>query len=162
MTIMERGCYNKKWPKKNLSELVSLLENEYPEGVKLDNLSKRVGMTKQYLSYMFKNDKMSLAIAERITNKLGYELKLYFPELHDIPKHPEVMKEYPNAKNLSGLVNLLSQKNISIHYMSTRINKADSVLKRAFETGNIRLDILYTIADNLNIDFVWDFNRITK
>lgn len=157
---MKRGCYNKKWPKKNLGELVSLIENEYPEGINLAMLSERVGIAKQYLSYMFKNDKMSLAIAERITNRLGYELKLYFPELRDTPKHPEVMKEYPNAGNLSGLVNLLSQKNISIHYMSSRINKSDSVLKRAFETGDIQLTTLYTIADNLNIDFIWDFVKI--
>lgn len=154
---MERGCYNKKWPKKNLGELIAFIEGEFPEGIKLETISEKTGLAKQYISFMFKNDKMSLKMAERITSSLGHELKLYFPELHDMPKHPEVMREYPNAGNLSGLVNYLSQRNISIHHMSGRIGKSDSVIKLAFEKGDIQLNTLYEITENLNIEFIWEF-----
>lgn len=159
--MQKRKPYTKNWPRKNLGELIGFIEQQYPDGFSLEMLAERMNTSVQNVSRIFVRDDMKLSKAEEITNIFGYKLVLFFPERERIglDYSPYRKKEYPNAKNLTGLVKYINDSNISINYMSQRINKANIVLMNAFNRGDIFISTLYDITHNLNIEFMWEFRK---
>lgn len=149
----------KKWPRKNLGEVIDFLERVNPEGVSLQTLADKFGVTRGSISNMFSKDDMKLSKAESIANGYGYELKLFFPRrIHKdgfVP--PEPKREFPNAANLSGLVKYIHDSDYSFSWVGEVNGISANVLTRAFEKGDISIRTLKKIIDNLGLCVIWSF-----
>ncbi len=160
---MIRQPYKNTWPRKNLGELLNFLDRIYPEGYTLDTLAEKFGVTRESFSQMFRGDDAKLSKAEAIARAYGYRLTLYFPqktrllgELHtSAPRHT-----YPDAGNLAGLVKYIQDSNISIHHMGLRIGRRYGPINAAFSKGDIKISMLYEILKNLNINVIWNFEKL--
>jgi hypothetical protein len=153
--------YNKHWPKKNLGEIVNFIEKQFPQGLYISVIAKKLDKTPQYISGLFNKDDMKLSKAEEIADIFGYRLRLYFP-VKEYPwgmQAPEPKRPFPNAGNLTGLVRYLSDSNITVNNMSKRIGKSNSVLTDAFNKGDILISTLYLIINNLDIEVIWIFEE---
>ena len=156
-----RHIHKKAWPRKFLNEIISFIEEQHGYEPSLDDISKKTGLSVANISALFMRDDMKLSRAEDIARKYGCELRLFFP-LKEYPIEWEShvsRREFPNAKNLSGLVKYLYDSNITINHMSKRIGRSNMMIMKAFSTGDIFLSNLYQIIDNLNIDVIWIFEN---
>ncbi|MBQ8482887.1 MAG: hypothetical protein IJ504_01120 [Bacteroidales bacterium] len=154
----------KAWPRKNLKELIAFIEEQHGYEPSLEELSQKTGLSVANISAIFIRDDMKLSRAEAIARKYGHELKLFFP-LKEYPIEWEShisRREFPNAGNLSGLIKYMYDSNISINHMSRRINRSHMMINKAFSKGDIFISSLNQIIDNLNIDVIWMFEKMTK
>ncbi len=156
----------RRWKKENLYELFRFLENIYGGEIDLHDFSSRTGISYANASSIFLKDDMKLSRVESIARAYGYELKLFFPvigfSLNSNWNKSQIAEKYPNAGNLTGLIQYMSDRNITMNYMSQRIHHSISVLKRSALSGDIFLSILYEIINNLKINVIWDFQKINK
>lgn len=149
----------KKWPRKNLGELLNFLEEQHPEGLSLYALAERMKMERGGVSNMFRKDDMKLSKAEEIARRYGYELRLFFPiRRYDdgyIPQPPKI--QYNNAGNLSGLVKYIQDSEYSVSFVAEKTGVAPIVLHHAFKTGNIKISTLNALLDHLGLCVIWKF-----
>ena len=156
--------YKKAWPRKILNELITFIEEQHDYEPSLEDISQKTGLSVSNISAQFMKDDMKLSRAEEIARSYGYELKLFFP-LKEYPfewANHISRREFPDAGNLSGLVKYLYDSNISITYMSKRINKHVTLLMNAFKKGDIFLSSLHQVTTNLNINVIWIFEKRTS
>lgn len=153
----------KKWPKKNLGELISFIEQFHPGGVSLEVLAGELETTPQGVSNMFRRDDMKLSRAEEIVRLYGYELKIYYPvrEFVDGYIPPEPKKHYPKAGNLSGLVKYIQDSEWSFSFVAEQSKLSPSTLTKAFTKGDILLSTLNNVVDSLGIVTVWRYEKQT-
>lgn len=156
---MRPTSYIKKWPAKHLSELVAFLEKQHDDNLSIKDVANRTGMTIQYISFLFRKDDMKLSRAENIAKAYGYTLKLYFPQREWKYEGPN-RREFPNAKNLSGLVQYMNDSNKTVNSLSQELRISNGVLTKAFNNGDIFISMLYTVVEMLNIEFIWSFEKI--
>lgn len=154
--------YKKQWPLRNLVHMHSFITRFHPEGLNLKSISEKTGLSQSMISHYFVKDDMPLKKCEEIARTYGYRLTLFFPYSEFLPQHPETMREYPNAGNLQGLVTYLSQRNITLNHLRLRIHKSPTMMKKALETGNIKLSMLYLVARELKIHIEWEFEKINN
>ena len=156
----KRRSYTKnKWPRKNLGEIINFLEQIYPEGISIDVLSKKLGVTKGSVSNMFVHDNMKLSKAEEISRIYGFSLSLFFPKRHygDDYEPPKTRYDFPNAGNLTGLVRYFQDSGYSLSLVAEKNHISPNVLTRAFRSGDINLKTLNNILDELGLCVIWKF-----
>lgn len=158
---MSTRVKRKKWPRKNLGELLNFLETFYPDGISLEELAKDIKTTKGSISNMFRRDDMKLSKAEKICDMYGYKLSLFFPvrrwEDGYVPRPPS--KAYPNAGNLGGLVKYIQDSEYSMTFVAEKNNMSVTTLTSAFSTGDILLSTLNSVVDTLGICIIWNFYK---
>lgn len=154
--------YTKKWPRKNLGELVNFLELQHPEGLSLRSLADDLDVTAQTVSRTFIRDDMKLSRAEEIAKAYGYELKLFYTEKEFLfePINPVKRKNFPNAGNLAGLIKYIYDCNYSVAYVCTLANMNYNILMAALTNGDIFVSRLYEIVNALKIEVLWIFDKI--
>lgn len=158
-----RASYKKHWPRKTLGEVINFLEERHPEGLKIDDISRNIGLTPQGVTNMFMRDDMRLSKAEKIIEAYGYKLRLYFPVRRDKGLNETTIKrDFPKAGNLGGLVRYIKDSGYSIKFVSELSHNYPSVITRAFDTGDIMLSTLQDITDTLGITTVWKFEKINQ
>ena len=149
----------KKWPRQNLGELVSFLEMQYPEGLTIEAIAQRLGVTPQGVSNLFRKDDMKLSRAEEIAKIYGYKLVIYYPVrvYNDgyVPCTP--IHSYPNAKNLSGLVKYIQDSEYYVSFVAEKSGMNPITLLNAFKKGDIQLSRLNAVLDTLGIWAKWTF-----
>lgn len=154
----------KKWPRKNLGELIDFLEKVNPEGISLHTLAEKFSVTRASISNMFNKDEMKLSKAEEIARLYGHSLTLFFPQrVHKdgfVPPPPK--REFPNAGNLTGLVKYIQDSDYSIAWVAEVNGFSPNVLTRAFENGDISIRTLKRINDNLGLCVIWKFEPLPK
>lgn len=153
------GAHNKKWPAKNLGEVMGFLENIFPDGVSGKTLAADLGQTPQSISGLFCKDDMHLSKAEEIARIYGYELKIFYPirKQYDWFTPPPPKNTFPNAGNLEGLVQYVNDAGWSIRFASQRMNKDPNIVWRAFNNGDIKISTLKQMLDALGICAIWKF-----
>lgn len=161
---MTRKINAKHWPRKNLGELLTFLEGQHPDGMAINDIAQKLGVTQQSVSGMFMKDDIKLSRAESIAEAYGYQLKLFFPKRENIlglTPPPSLLKEkdFPNIGNLAGLYRYLLDSNITLNSISTRIGMSFGVIQRAFSKGDIFISTLYEIAKELKIEVYWTFEN---
>jgi len=153
----------KKWPRKNLGELVNFLEREENGDISLETIARRLGVTKGSISNVFCHDDMKLSRAEEIAAMYGYRLVLYYPVQYygyeDGMVPCEMKKSFPNARNLTGLINYIQQSDFTIAYTARLAGLAPNILYRAFNSGDIMISTLNRCTDALNIITMWKFEK---
>lgn len=161
-----RKSLKKKWPRKNLGELINFIESKETDGLTLDALSQRLGVSKGSISNVFCHDDMKLSRAEEISSIYGYRLSIYFPTpyygFEDGMEPCEKKRAFPNAGNLTGLINYIQQSDLTISYAAVKTGVSPNVLYRAFNTGDIMISTLNRCTDALNIRTIWEFEKINK
>ena len=155
-------AYNKRWPRKNLGELVNFLEERHPEGLSLQAVADRLGVQRGAVSNMFRRDDMHLSGAAAIARKYGYELTILFPErdlgIGYVPTPPRI--RYNEAGMLTGLVKYIQDSEYSISFVAERMHVTANTVHRAFRTGDIMISMLNTMLDALGICALWKFEKI--
>ena len=152
----------KKWPGKNLEELIDFLEGIYPNGIAIEQVAERIGTTPQAVSNIFRRDDMKLSRAEDFARAYGYELKLFYP-VNTNPEEitPESPVEtYPNARNLNGLVKYINESKYTVASVAQRTGVHSTTITSAFRKGDIKISLLYEVLDALGIYVFWRFNKI--
>ena len=154
-----RQPYNKRWPRKNLGDLVSFLEEINPQGINVTSLANRLGGSAGNISNMFCRDDMKLSKAEQIARAYGYKLLLYFPKRDpdDTFGVAPFKLNYPNAGNLTGLVEYIRDSGYSITFFSEQSGIGRNILQRAFTNGDISLATLNHILDTMGLCVIWKF-----
>lgn len=160
-TKTKRHAYAKRWPGKNLGELLNFLDRMHPEGLTLEALGRQMGMTPGAVSNLFMRDDMKLSKAEAIVRSYGYELKLFFPvrtfaEGIEPPKHG---KTFDGAGNLKGLAQYIYDSNWTINYVATEMGMYNKMLTSAIKRGDIFLSKLYAVTNALGIYFIWKYEN---
>lgn len=154
--------YKKRWPGKNLGELLNFLEDRHPDGISLKSLSAELGMTIGAISNIFIRDDLKLSKAEEIVRAYGYELHLFFP-VRTYPvgfTPPQSDRSFENAGNIAGLAKYIYDSNWTINSVSKNMDIYPTVLTNAFTKGDILLSSLYKITDALGICFFWRFEKL--
>lgn len=164
METKENRCLKKKWPRKNLGQLVNFLERTESEGLSLEVLAKRLGVTKGSISNVFCHDDMKLSRAEEIAKLYGHRLSIYYPVQYygfeDGLVPCEKKKAFPNAGNLTGLINYIQQSDFNIAYTAKLAGLSPNILYRAFNCGDIMISTLNRCTDALGITSIWEFEKI--
>lgn len=154
----------KKWPAKNLGAIISFLDQLYPSGIPIEDVAKRMNITAQAISNMFRRDDMKLSKAEEIYESFGYRLKLFYPERNYsdgyVPLPPRF--EYPQAGNLSGLVKYIQDSEYSVTFVAEQTGVTTVSIRKAFQTGDIIISRLYHIVETLGISVFWEYEKIDK
>ena len=154
------------WPAHNLEEVVSFLRTQHPGERGLARaVSERLGITVQAVSAVFRKDDASLAWIGKVAAAYGFQLRLSFPEIAQ--KGGRMLDKvaainFPNAANLSGLVECVKRSNMTINALSRRINVHYVTIERAFETGDIKISVMKRIAQALGIRIQWTWAQIDK
>lgn len=157
-----KRVYRKRWPRKNLGELLNFLEGLHPQGLSLNELSGELGLTVGALSNLFMRDDLKLSRAEYIVSAYGYRLRLFFP----VKTYPEGItppvytRKFDKAGNITGLAKYIYDSNWTINSVSKEIGIWPSILTNAFNKGDILLSNLYRITDALGIYFIWEYDKI--
>ena len=157
--MSRKHAYRKRWPAKNLGELLNFLEDLHPDGLSLKELSEELGITVQAISNIFIRDDLKLSKAEDIVRSYGYELRLFFP-VKTYPvgiEPPQNERSFENAGNIAGLAKYIYDSNWTINSVSRSMDIYPTVLTNAFTKGDILLSSLYKITDSLGICFFWKF-----
>lgn len=156
---MATNIKKKRWPRKNLGELLNFLEERHPDGLSLQALAEKMKMERGGVSNMFRKDDARLSKAEEIARLYGYELKLFFPvRRYDdgyVPQKPKL--RFDNAGNLSGLVKYIQDSEYSLPFVAERIGISPNVLHRAFRKGDIKISTLNAIIDEFGLCAIWKF-----
>lgn len=147
------------WTAHTLQELVSFLGDQH-QGEKriVCAVSERLRVTPQSVSAVFRKDDASLAWVEKVAAAYGHELQLSFPEM---PMKGSVMQrrvaamDYPDAGKLAGIVECARMSNMTLNVLANRMRVSHHTVKRAFETGDIKISILKRMASVLGIDIQW-------
>ena len=160
-TMQTYKTYSKIWPGKVLGELVYFLGQRHPEGIPVKEVAEKLGVTAQYVSYIFLRDDLRLSGAEKIANLYGYELHLYFPQRRfpEGIEAPEHTREYPKAGNLRGLAEYMLDSNWTPHALAQMTGCSYHSLLHAFETGDIMISKLRHIEESLDIQILWKFDE---
>ena len=152
----------KKWPGKNLGELINFLEEQYPDGIPIKDVAERLGVTQSSISQMFRLDDTRLSKAEWIAGRYGYRIDLFFPkrkyEDGYVPAKPRM--SYPDAGNLLGLVNYIQDSEYTITFVAEKTGVTRGVFTKAFQSGDISISLLYQILDILGLCVIWKFTKI--
>lgn len=152
------------WPARNLEEVVSFLRTQHPgEKGMARAVSERLGVKPPTVSVVFKRDDANLSWAEKVAEAYGYRLRLSFPEI----KHNGAVLQdrvaaavYPDAGNLTGLVEYVRQKNQTINRFSQEVGMNYRIIERAFKKGDIKISTLKYIEGRLGIKVIWAWERI--
>ena len=159
---MSTRIKKKKWPRKNLGELLNFLEEQHPDGISLNDLAEKMDMERGGVSNMFRKDDARLSKVEQIARQYGYELKLFFPVRHleegYIPRPPRI--HYENSGNLAGLAKYMQDSEFSFPLIADGIGVSPGVLHRAFRSGDIKLSTFNALIDMLGICVIWKFLKI--
>jgi hypothetical protein len=149
---------------KNLIDVVTFLRSQHPEkrGI-VSAASKRLGVTPQDVSAILKRDDAGLAWAERLARAYGYRLCLIYPDFsfRGVALDNHVKRaEYPDAGNLSGLVQYAKCNNLSINSLSHRAGVNYRIIQRAFRKGDIMISYLKHIEKSLGIQIKWIWTSV--
>lgn len=160
---MERkSAYNKRWPRKNLGELLNFIEERHgTDQLSLQELSEDLEMTRGGASSAFRKDDMKLSKVQQIARKYGYRLDLYFPvrTYSDGYVAPKPRRQYPNAGVLTGLVKYIQDSGYSIQFVAEKMNVSPQCIHRAFNNGDISISLLNDFVDALGICVIWKFEK---
>ena len=161
MAVKQR---KKKWPARNLEELICFLEEQYPDGkFSVADIASRIGDSKSAVSCMFLRDDMKLSKAEHIASCYGYTLSIFFPEYERESEFIRPLNKkvrcYEGKGNLKGLADYIRDGRLSVSEIAKKIDKDRNVLIKAFATGDIQISTLYLIVDTLGKYIVWRFNK---
>lgn len=153
------AAHRKRWPGKNLGEVLGFLESIFPEGVSGRTLAEDLGVTPQSVSGLFSKDDMWLSKAEEIARIYGHELRIFFPlrKQYEWFTPPPPRQEFPNAGNLSGLVQYINDSGWTVSHAANVIGRTPTSLFRALNKGDIRISYLNDILDALGICAIWKF-----
>lgn len=157
--------YKKKWQDKvnYLSELLSFLESQYPEGIAVQKVADRLDCTAQYVSQIFTKDDAKLSTVTKIAACHGYDLHLYFPErTYIFGDKPAPHRLFPGAGMLSGLANYINDSNMTANSVSKLSGLSFEVVNSALTKGDIMMSNLYAITDALGISIHWQFIKKKK
>lgn len=158
---MIRKAYRKRWPRKNLGELLNFLEEQHPDGVSIQAVSQKMDTCTGNISRMFHNDDMKLSMAEHIADVYGYRLNLFFPvrSLTDGYEPAAPRRTYDNAGNLSGLIQYIQDSEYSIPFVAEQTHVSVGTVRNAFIKGDIKISTLNSILDALAIQSIWKFTK---
>ncbi|MBR1434029.1 MAG: hypothetical protein IJ584_02830 [Bacteroidales bacterium] len=161
-TVKKEKTYKKNWPMKNLGELLNFLDRMHPDGLSLNALSRKMGITPGAVSNLFMRDDMKLSKAESIVRSYGYELKLFFPvrTYAEGITPPNYAKDFDSAGNLKGLAKYIYDSNWSINYVATLMHMYPKMLSSAIKKGDILLSKLNMVTDALGICYFWRYVKI--
>lgn len=152
------------WPARNLEEVVSFLRSQHPgEKGMARAVSERLGVKPPTVSVVFKRDDANLSWAEKVAEAYGYRLRLLFPEIKHIGavlQDRVAAAVYPDAGNLTGLVEYVRQLNQTINRFSLEVGMNYRVIERAFKKGDIKISTLKNIERRLGIKVIWAWDRI--
>ena len=145
----------------NLSEILAFLHSLHPEGLAPGVIAQETGLSSHSLSAAFIKDNMHLSRAEYIAKCYGYKLFLVFPKrkLVNGMAPPPRKREFPNAGNLSGLVDYILDSNYSVAYVAGRVGCGRGLLERAFASGDIMISSLKQITEGLGIEVQWVWEK---
>lgn len=163
------AAHRKNWEGRNLRELIGFLDALYPEGVSLSTLSAATGTTRQNVSQLFRSDDMRLSEAQRIVGAFGFRIVLYFPIWEQVTgiapkqKNKERKNPYPNAGQLTGLCEYMLDMNRNISYLAREAGYSYGMIRRAFDTGDIKISSLRRLAEALHMPgFIWRFEPLEE
>lgn len=135
-----------RWPSIHLDFLVEFLRTQYPEGIQVCAVSQKVGVSSPTISNLFHKDDANLSTVEKIFEAYGYSLVLDFRK--DTPAGVYRPTEMPaEAGTLAGLVSILLQLKKTIHSVSVDVKVDDTVIKRLFSQGDVKISTLRRILD---------------
>ncbi len=129
----------------------------------MTDLAARLGGKPGNISHMFSRDDMKLSKAEQIASAFGYHLQLFFPKRNpdDTFGATPYKFDFPNAGNLTGLVDYIRESGYSITFFSERTGVGRTILQRAFTIGDIRISTLSKIVDETGMCIIWKFEPKT-
>lgn len=148
-----------RWPGIHLDFLVEFLRTQCPEGIQVCAVSRKVGVSPPTISILLHKDDANLSTVEKIIQAYGYSLVLDFRK--DTPAgviRPSEM----HAENgtLAGLVSILRQLNRTVHSVSLAARVDDSVVKRLFTHGDVKISTLHRILDVNGITMTWRWEKM--
>lgn len=151
------------WPAHNLDEVVSFLRMQHPGKGMARAVSERLGVKPSTVTVLFRRDDANLSWAEKVAGAYGFRLQLSFPEIAfdgGVMQDRVAGAAYPNAGNLTGLVEYARQKNQTINKFSQEVGLGYRIIERAFEKGDIKISFLKRIERKLGIKVGWTWERI--
>lgn len=155
--------YQKKWQDKvnYLSELLSFLESQHPEGIALKKVAEKLDCSAQHVSQLFIKDDTKLSTIVKIVACYGYELHLFFPEKNYLyGDKPAPHRLFPDAGLLSGLANYINDSNMTANSVSNMTGLSFDIVNGALTKGDIKISNLYAITDALGINIYWQYEKI--
>lgn len=164
MMTDKKRVKKKKWPAENLSELVTFLDEMNPNGIAVRDMSRRTGLTQQYISWMMMRDDCKLSTAIRIALDYGYRLEIVAPEGKK-PWEPVKNfkhKDFPNAGPLSGVADFLNTEQINLSEAARRAKISRTGFELALKRGDAMVGTIKRIAAGLGIYLEWKFIKIEK
>ncbi len=139
-----------RWPGIHLGFLLEFLRTQHPEGIRVCAVSERVGVSAPTISNFLHKDDAHLSTVQRVFKAYGYSLVLDFRK--DTPAGAYKPSEMPvEAGTLAGLVSILRQLKKTVHSVSLATDVDDSVIKRLFTRGDVKMSTLYRILDAYGI-----------
>lgn len=139
-----------RWPGIHLDFLLEFLRTQYPEGIRVCAVSDRVGVSAPTISVLLHKDEANLSTVEKIFEAYGYTLVLDFRK--DTPAGTYRPSEMPaEAGKLAGLVSILRQLRQTVHSVSLDAGVDDSVVKRLFTQGDVKVSTLQRILEAYGI-----------
>ena len=138
------------WPSIHLDFLVEFLRTQHPRGIQVCAVSDRVGVSAPTISNLFHKDDANLSTVQKIFAAYGYSLVLDFQK--DTPAGLYRPTEMPvEAGSLAGLVSILRQLKTTVHSVSLAAEVDDSVIKRLFTKGDVKISTLRRILKAFGI-----------
>ena len=135
-----------RWPGIYLDFLVEFLRTRHPEGIQVCAVSRKVGVSSPTISVLLHKDDAHLSTVEKIFEAYGYTLVLDFRK--DTPAGAYRPSEMPaEAGKLAGLVSILRQLQKTVHSVSLDAGVDDSVVKRLFTQGDVKVSTLRRILE---------------
>ena len=148
-----------RWPCIHLDFLVEFLRTQHPEGIQVCAVSSRVGVSSPTISVLLNRDDANLSRVERIFAAYGYSLVLDFWKY--TPTGVYRPSEMPlEAGALAGLVSILQQLKKTVHSVSLAAEVDDSVVKRIFTKGDVKISTLHRILDVYGITMTWRWEEV--
>lgn len=138
------------WPGIHLDFLVEFLRTRHPEGIQVCAVSRKVGVSPPTISNLLHKDDANLSTVRKIFEAYGYSLILDFRK--DTPAGAYKPSEMPvESGTLAGLVSVLVQLKKTVHSVSLAAGVDDSVVKRLFTQGDVKISTLHRILDAYGI-----------
>ena len=139
-----------RWPGIYLDFLVEFLRTQHPEGIRVCAVSNRVGVSAPTISNLLHKDDANLSTIQKLFRAYGYSLVMEFCKV--TPATTYRPTEMPvEAGTLAGLVSILRQLKRTVHSVSLATDVDDSVVKRLFAQGDVKISTLHRILDAYGI-----------
>jgi hypothetical protein len=143
-----------RWPGIHLDFLVEFLRTQCPEGIQVCAVSRKVGVSPPTISILLHRDDANLSTVEKVFKAYGYSLVLDFCKVTPAMTYRPI--ETPaEAGTLAGLVSILHQLKKTVHSVSLAAEVDDSVVKRLFVHGDVKISTLRRILDVYGITMTW-------